>query len=229
MSDLEGAGDFTSGIAYDIAASFSSLGTATDIRMLLDNAGTIITLANSAKHSAYGEAVTFTVIVRASGRVSGQSSPTGVVTFKDGDAVLKTVPLNSGQANFSTSHLRAGTHSITAVYSGDAHYNPHVSAALKQVVAKAASTNTLVSSEPSTSEPHVTFTATVASSTTGTPTGTVAFKDGSTTLGTASLNSGQAVFSTAGLSKGSHAITAVYTGDSNFEGSVSPVPTQVVN
>jgi hypothetical protein len=82
---------------------------------------------------------------------------------------------------------------------------------------------------PSTVGQNVTFTATVASSMTGVPTGTVTFKDGSTALGTGSLNSGQAAFSTTGLSKGSHAITAVYAGDSNFEGSVSPVLTQVVN
>lgn len=164
MHDLEGAADF--GIAYDIAASFSFMGSATDIRMLLDNGGTIITLANSARNSAYGEAVTFTVTVRASGKVSSHHSPTGVITFKNGDTVMKCVPLNGGHASFTTSRLRAGTHSITAVYSGDAHYHPHASAALKQVVAKSDSTNTVISSsKPSTPERDETFSPTRACST----------------------------------------------------------------
>src|SRR5262249_27585445 len=157
-------------------------------------------LTSSAKNSTYGENVTFTATVKASVKVFGQPSPTGVITFKDGASVLKSVPLNGGQGSFSTSTLGAGTHSITAVYSGDAHYNPHASVVVKQVVAKAASTTTMVSSlNPSTVGQNVTFTATVASSTTGIPTGTVTFKDGSTTLGTGSLSSGQAAFSTAGF------------------------------
>ena len=78
----------------------------------------------------------------------------------------------------------------------------------------------------------MTFTATVTPdhAGSGTPTGTVTFKDGSTTLGTGTLSStGVATFSTSTLSVGSHAITAVYGGDSNFTTSTSPTLTQVVN
>jgi hypothetical protein len=56
----------------------------------------------------------------------------------------------------------------------------------------------------------------------------VTFKDGATTLGTGTLNpSGQATFSTSSLSAGSHSITAEYGGDSNFNGSISAVFTQI--
>ena len=229
MSHIEGATDCTDVTVFDIAASFGSTGSATDVQMHLNNGGTILTLANSAKNSRHGECVTFTATLRASNRLSSQPSPTGVITFRDGATVLKSFPLNGGQVNFSTSKLAAGTHSITAVYSGDVHYNPHASAVLKQVVKKALTTIELVSSKPSTTPQNVTFTATVGSSTGAAPTGTVTFKDGSATLGTASLISGKATVSTAGLEKGSHLIAVVYAGDSNFEGSVSPVLTQVVN
>ncbi len=78
----------------------------------------------------------------------------------------------------------------------------------------------------------VTFTATVTgpSGNTTVPTGTVSFLDGTTILGSGTLNgTGVATFSTAALSAGSHSITAVYRGDSNFNGSTSTVLTQVVN
>ena len=66
----------------------------------------------------------------------------------------------------------------------------------------------------------MTLTAQVASATTGTPTGTVQFFDGTTLLNTATLSSGTATYATSTLSPGTtHAITAVYSGDTNFTGS----------
>ncbi len=48
--------------------------------------------------------------------------PTGSVTFSDGGAVLATVALNAnGVATYSTTALTAGSHSISASYSGDAN------------------------------------------------------------------------------------------------------------
>jgi len=75
----------------------------------------------------------------------------------------------------------------------------------------------------------VTFTATVKSTTTGTPTGPVTFKDGGDTLGTGTLISGKATFKTSALSVGTHSITAVYSGSTSYNGSTSPVLTQKVN
>jgi hypothetical protein len=49
-----------------------------------------------------------------------------------------------------------------------------------------------------------------------TATGSVAFYDGATLLGTEELASNTATFTTGALSVGSHVITAVYTGDGNF-------------
>jgi hypothetical protein len=68
---------------------------------------------------------------------------------------------------------------------------------------------------------NVTLTATVASSTTGTPTSNVRFFDGSTALGTAALSGGVATY-TAALSAGeTHSLTANYEGDTNFSASTS--------
>jgi len=97
------------------------------------------------------------------------------------------------------------------------------------------STSVSVSSNlnPSNVGQSVTFTATVANNcwfACSNPTGTVTFKDGSTVLGTSNLSSGgTATYSTATLASGTHNITAVYSGDGNYNGSTSSVYQQVVN
>jgi Bacterial Ig-like domain (group 3)/Bacterial Ig-like domain (group 2)/Galactose oxidase, central domain len=94
-------------------------------------------------------------------------------------------------------------------------------------LAKTNTTTSLSSSaNPSTYNSSVTFTATVSPSA---ATGTVTFKDGSTTLGTGTLSSGKATYKTSSLAVGSHSITAVYGGNSNYNGSTSSVLTQTVN
>ena len=77
----------------------------------------------------------------------------------------------------------------------------------------------------------VAFTAVVSCqlSVVSAPSGTVTFADGSTSLGTGSLNSsGVATFTTSSLTSGTHAITATYSGDTNFSGGTSSPMTQTV-
>ncbi|MGB9197385.1 MAG: FG-GAP-like repeat-containing protein [Terriglobales bacterium] len=77
---------------------------------------------------------------------------------------------------------------------------------------------------------HVlTLTAHVTATYKGTPTGTVTFYDGGTALGTATLSAGVTQFTTSSLTAGSHSLTAVYGGDSVFQGSTSAVVTEQVN
>jgi Bacterial Ig-like domain (group 3) len=182
------------------------------------------TLSSSANPSTIGASVTFTATV-----ATVIITPTGTVTFKDGATTLGTGTLNgSGQATFSTSSLALGSHSITAVYSGDLVYNPSTSSTLSQTVNQNNTTTTVGSTpNPGTFGASVTFTATV-SSVVGTPTGTVTFKDGAITLGTGTLSGGQATFTTSALAVGSHSITAVYGGDTNDIGGTSAVLTQTV-
>ncbi|MFL6445589.1 MAG: Ig-like domain-containing protein [Candidatus Sulfotelmatobacter sp.] len=93
----------------------------------------------------------------------------------------------------------------------------------------AVTTTTLASSaNPSPYGGRVSITATVHSTTTGTPTGTVTFQEGATTLGTATMSSGKATFTISTLSLGTHSITAVYSGDANFVTSGSPALVQTV-
>ena len=89
---------------------------------------------------AYGSSVTFSATVKVP---SGSATPNGTVTFYDGStAISGPVSLSAGVAKFTTTSLGAGTHSITADYSGDASTLPSSSAALSQTVLKRVSATT---------------------------------------------------------------------------------------
>jgi subtilase family serine protease len=88
----------------------------------------------------FGDAVTFTATVA----TAGTNPPTGTVTFNDGTTSLGTGTLNGSLvATLTTSTLASGSHSITAVYGGDANNDGSTSTALTQTIIPA--TFTLVS------------------------------------------------------------------------------------
>jgi Bacterial Ig-like domain (group 3)/FG-GAP-like repeat/Cep192 domain 4/FG-GAP repeat len=122
-------GDFNGDNAPDLAVADSG---ANVVSVLLNTGGTFVTTTSSLNPSSAGQAVTFTASVAAS--IGGSPAPTGSVTFMDGGTALGSASLSSGQANFTTSSLSAGTHTITAAYSGDSNFNPNTGAPLSQVV-----------------------------------------------------------------------------------------------
>ena len=90
-------------------------------------------LKSSAPSAPLGTTVTFTATV--TNTVSGDALvPTGMVTFKDGTTTLGTANLTAGVGTFGTKTLTAGSHSITAVYGGDANFPGSTSAALNQAI-----------------------------------------------------------------------------------------------
>ena len=52
----------------------------------------------------------------------GGGTPPGTVTFREGEAVLATVPLSSKTATYPLKLLSAGSHEVTATYSGSGDY-----------------------------------------------------------------------------------------------------------
>jgi hypothetical protein len=186
-------------------------------------------LASSPNPSGVGQSVTFTATVAAVPPAAG--TPTGQVTFSQGNTILAQAPLNSsGQVSFSTSALGAGSDTITATYASDSLFAASSGSTVQTVQSSFTTTTTVSSSaNPSVFSQSVTFTATVTSSG-GTPTGTVTFKDGTTTLGTSNLDgAGHATFTTSTLAVASHSITAAYNGSTNFSPSTSSALTQTVN
>lgn len=185
---------------------------------------TTTTLATSGTPSGYASTVTFTATVVG-------SNPVGTVTFKDGSSAIGAAGLtgsgNTRTAVFSTNALTLGTHSMTAVYSGDGSNSASTSSAVSQVVNKATTTVSLSSTaNPSTAGTSITLTATVTGAS---PSGSVNFKDGATNLGWGLVASGQASVAVSSLAAGSHSLTAVYSGDTYNGTSTSAAFSQTVN
>jgi hypothetical protein len=225
-------GDYNGDGAPDLAVANSNDGTVT---ILLNTGGTFMNLASSLNPAFYGQSVKFTASVAPS--LPAATVPTGTVTFKDGSTTLGSGALTSGTATFTTiTPLTAGSHPITASYSGDSNFAPRVSAPLPQTVNPASTAIAITNSSinPSTTAQAVTFTATLTSPTAsvaGVAGETVTFMDGVTSLGTGTLNaSGQATSAPQTLSTtGIHPITVVYAGDANFSSNTSPAFSQTVN
>jgi uncharacterized protein (TIGR03437 family) len=224
-------GDHLVTASYGGSSNFA-VSTSSTLTHTVRSGLTATTLSSLSKTSVFGQPVTLTAMVATV--IPGTGIPTGVVTFKDGNTLVGTAVLNgAGVATFTASSLNIGNHTLTAAYGSDGRYSASASAALIQTV-NAAATTTALTSSPTivTKGQSVTFTASVSvvAPGAGAPTGTVQFKEGAATLGTANLNSNlQSTFTTASLSAGTHAITAAYSGDANFNGSTSSPLSEVVN
>jgi hypothetical protein len=204
-----------------ITGAATNLSHSQPVTLIVNPAATTTGISSSVNPSSFGEAVTFTATI-------SSTLATGTVQFKDGSAPLgSAVNVTGGVAALTISSLVPGTHSITAIYSGDTNFLASTSSALQQTVNRIAAVVTLSSSvDPASAGQTVTFTATL---TPPTATGMVQFQDGNTNLGSAvALSSGVATFPTSSLAAGTHSITASYQGDSNFLSSTSPGLTEAI-
>lgn len=124
-------GDFDQGGVADLAVANGYSNTVT---VLLNTQGTKIGFTTSGSPSIAGQSVTFTATVAAS--IAQAGSPTGSVTFMNGSTVLGSGTLTGGTASASTSSLPAGSDTISAVYSGDSHFQPHTVTLVQTVMPK---------------------------------------------------------------------------------------------
>jgi len=110
--------------------------------------GTVVVAANQAGNAIYSAApqVTQIVVVKARAAIAlsatpnpvflmnpvaltasvsaPDGSPTGSVLFLNGGTAIGTAAISGGAATINVSTLTLGTHSITAIYSGDSNYAP---------------------------------------------------------------------------------------------------------
>lgn len=192
---------------------------------------TSTTVTSSANPSGVGLAVTLTAHISN----NNQGQITGTVQFFDGTTAIGNAPQNvnssSNTATLTTSFTTVGTHSITAVYSGDDQNAASTSLILKEIIEQATTLSLVSSANPDIEFTPITLTASlsVAGGTT-VPSGSITFTNGSTPLGSpAPINgNGVATFTVPPLAVGSYAITASYTGDANNFSSSSTI-TQVIN
>jgi sugar lactone lactonase YvrE len=179
-----------------------------------------INLTSSVNPSLVGQSTTLTASLSASG------SPTGTMKFYDGATLIGTANLNGTAASISVSFATAGTHPLTAVYSGDVNTTPGTSAVLSQVVLNVTSLTLTSSVNPSQPNQPTTLTANITSI--GTPTGTVSFYDGTTLIGTVTLTGPTASISVSFSTPGTHPLKAVYSGDANTSPGTSSILDQIV-
>ena len=185
-------------------------------------------LSSSNLSPQFGQSVTLTDTFTA---VAG-IFPTGTVTFYSGSTSLGTGTINSsGVAILATTQLPIGTDTVTASYPGDSNFASGTSNSVTETVGKAASSNTLTSSNltPNVGQ-AVTLTDTVSQVDGVVPTGTVTFYNGSVSLGTGTLNSaGVATLTTSSLPVGTMTITATYGGNTTYGSSTSNAVTETVS
>ena len=214
--------------AHSLIASYSGDSTfnqssSLPVSLQVNKATTTTVAAVAPPSSNPGQAV------QLSARVT-PATATGSITFMDGTtAIGAPVVLVGGIASTITSSLTVGNHSVTAVYGGDANFLGSTSAPVIESVGTAPPTPTTtgLSVIPTTSSfgQAVTLTATVAPSG---ATGTVNFMEGTATIGSQILNGGIATFTTASLGAGIRSLSAVYSGDTVFATSTSPLVTETV-
>ena len=192
------------------------------------------TLTSATNPSVWGQSVVFTATI-----TPAAPAPTGTVTFQDGGTNIAGCVNRSvaaGAATCTTAALAVGSHTVTAVYSGNATYATSTSAPVTQVVTMGSTTTVVVASvNPSVSGQSVTYTATVSAvaPAAGTRTGTMAFEDGGVVIAGCGAKAvaagGTATCAIAYTGPGTHTITAIYSGDGNFNDSTSAVLTDTVN
>jgi hypothetical protein len=192
-------------------------------------APTSTVIKSSLNPAGLGANITFTATVTSQG-----GTPTGVVQFFDGTTSLGSSALTSAGAStatatFATSALTLGTHSITAVYAGDAFNATSTSTVFSETVNATTDGVTLTSSaNPAIVGAALTLTAKVTGNG-STPTGTVALLDGGTAIATQPVPAnGIVAFTNPTLAIGSHLLTAAYSGDVNHTAATSSPLTQSI-
>jgi large repetitive protein len=190
-----------------------------------NSSSTVTTVSASPNPSCYGQSTTLSAVVSP----TGSGNPTGSVTFTDGANTLGTITPSGGTAQLVTSSLSAGSHSVTASYSGDSNFSASSSTVFTLVVNQATSSLSLGSTGNTVYMQPVSFTATITPLHAGIATGTATFQDGVTAPGSTSVAGNSAIFTTSMLAVGSHSITATYSGDSNVTGSSSSALAEIVS
>ena len=214
-----------------------SSATGTELVNAYSAISTAVELVVAPRASVTGEPVWITATVTPADWAFGD--PTGTVSILLTDAAGNKSTLFSGAlppdgwVEFTSVALPLGTNSLTATYSGDAHYAASKSAVvteqvnpaagrIRTSVALVASPTTLAAGEPM----WLTATVTPSEWTFGNPTGTVTFTSGSLSI-TSTLAGGTAAdwvtVMTSALPQGTNTITATYSGDSHYASSTSSV------
>lgn len=216
--------------ALDIAGGSQG---SNSIAITVNKAGSTTGVLSSPNPNTFGQSVTVTAVVNPA---SGTVNPTGTVQFQiDNVNTGSPVAISSHSASTTLLMPSAGTHTITAVYPGDANLAGSSGSATQNV--NKANTQIVFSPPPSAISvgqfPSLGVRVTpVFFGSSPAPSGTVQFFEGATLLCTSfaplDANGFAGCNAPVGLTGGTHTISAVYNGDAGYNGS-STTASQVVN
>ncbi len=218
------------GGSYSVTASYGGDGTfgasvSSGVPLTVNPEPSKMTFTSSAASTTFSNFLFLEVSVSG---VSQQGAATGTVSFSDtfngSTTNLLTAPLNvQGNASVTVTSLAIGSHSLNASYSGDPSFQPSSAGPVSVTITKGTTETFLFAPTGALPNSPVTLEAIVFPNGTAGPTGTVQFLDGTTALGNpVQIQNLFAVITVPQLANGTHSITAVYSGDSNFNGSTSP-------
>ncbi|MGP0066705.1 MAG: Calx-beta domain-containing protein [Isosphaeraceae bacterium] len=224
--EIESGGilDIFGTVIIESGATYMPLGVVTtepggDLEKVMAKSATVA-LSTGGVTPIAGQSLTFEVLVTPP--ASGDPTPTGTVQFEvDGNDAGTGVSLDNGAATSGGITLTAGSHTITALYLGDATYAGAMASLTVTAVVPTATVEVTASSPLTVAGQSQTFTAAIAPSVSGapTPTGTVQFELDGVDLGSAvALANGAATCGSVTLTAGSHTVTAVYSGDAIYAG-----------
>ena len=235
---INASGDGSCSVAFATAGSksltatyagdgnFNGSSSTPAIAHTVNKADTTTTISSdSPDPSVVGQSVTVQYSVTANS--PGGGIPTGNVTVSDGTTSC-TGTIAAGQCLLTSPS--AGAKTLSATYVGDANYNGSTSATEAHQVNKADTTTAITSDSPDPSDiaqsVTVNYSVAVSSPGSGTPTGNVTVSDGvDSCTGTVAAGTCSLALNT----PGSHALSATYASDSNFNGSTSAGEPHTVN
>ena len=124
-----GVGAQTLGVTFTPTNTTDYTTATSSVTLTVNKATPAVMVVSSANPAFVSSPVTFTANV-----TSPSGTPTGTVTFFDGTTQLGSRMLNAGVVTYTTSALLGGSHSITAVYSGDSNFVYLTGAALTEMI-----------------------------------------------------------------------------------------------
>lgn len=191
--------------------------------MNIPTATTLVTIPNP---SNLGQVVNLLATVTA-----GTGTPTGMVTFFNGNTSIGSANLNAtGTGSLDISDLPLGNNNLSSSYGGDSTYSASQSNIIVQTVANLIPTTSTLSTTPNPSGLGQTVELLAEiTATTGIPTGGVDFFNGKILLGSAPLGAtGTAGLSVSDLPLGENILSIFYGGNFTFESSISNTVLQTV-
>lgn len=219
---------------YNGDANYASAATPTPVNINVQKSTTSLAVTPSANSASLGSTITATVTLTVGSPPAGAVLPAGAVGLNVDGQPTYTAKLATGTSGVTTATFSVviptstlSTHTLQAVWPGDANYAGSTSLQIVITVTKGA-TVTTVTASPATLTVGMaeTLTATIApfgaaTGTTYSITGTVSFYDGATLLGTGTVASNAATWTGTLTTNINHIITAVYSGDVNWVASTS--------